>query len=94
MKDAPHEVKHVVETSELPSLMAPHAPAKLPRTDRCRRHRLLAVFVGLDRQAEGDRAHACESVLDGRVVRQADSRRPRRRRRVLGGETFFRVRAG
>ena len=69
------------------------APATKAAATRLRRHRLLAVFVGLDRQTEGHRPHACEPVLDRRAVCEADPRHHRERRGVLRGQAVLRVRS-
>ena len=60
--------------------------------DDLRRRLLLALFVGLDRRAEGHRARALEPDRDRGALREADPRHPRGRRRVLGGEAVLRLR--
>ncbi len=60
--------------------------------DARRRRRVLALFVGLDRQAEGHGARARQPALDRRALREADPRHHRGRRRVLGGEAVLRLR--
>ena len=60
--------------------------------DDLRRRLLLALFVGIDRRAEGHRAPAFEPDPDGGALREADPRHSRGRRRVLGGEAVLRVR--
>ena len=60
--------------------------------DDLRRRLLLALFVGIDRRAQGHRAPAFEPDPDGGALREADPRHPRGRRRVLGGEAVLRLR--
>ena len=54
--------------------------------------RLLALFVGLDRQAQGHGAHPRQPVLDRRAVRQAGARPDRGRRLLLGRQAVLRLR--
>ena len=67
--------------------------ARQARPHPCRRSRFLALFVGLDRPAERDRAFACQSVLDDRALRQGDPR-PHGDRRLLFGSQAFRLGLG
>ena len=73
-------------------LDAPRA-ARAARRDPRRRSRLLALFVRLDRPAQGDRPFARQPVLDGRALRQGDPRPARGRRLLLGGQAVLRLRA-
>ncbi len=59
--------------------------------DPCRRAGLLALFVGLDRHAEGREAFAFQSCRDRRYLCQAGARHPRGRCLSLGGETVLRL---
>ncbi len=85
----PFDWRRVLERSD----RRRHARPSKRSYDRLRRHRVLAVFVGLDRQAERHGPHARESVLDRRVVCEADSWHCRKRRGVLRGQTVLRVRS-
>ena len=59
--------------------------------DPCRRAGLLAVFVGLDRHAQGRAASACKPRRHRRDLRQTGARHSRGRCRTVGGETVFRL---
>src|SRR6202049_1340677 len=63
------------------------------RGNPCRRTGILAVFVGLDRHAEGRAASAFQPGGDGGNLRQAGARHPRGRRRPIGRKTVFRLRS-
>ena len=63
------------------------------RADHVRRRVLLALFVGLDRHAEGHGARPFEPDPDRRALRQAGARHSGKRRRVLRGEAVLRLRA-
>ncbi len=58
-----------------------------------RRGGVLALFVRIDRRAEGGEARPCQPARHRRYLRRARARHPGRRRRVLGGETVLRLRA-
>ena len=61
------------------------------RADHARRHRVLALHLGLDRQAEGRGACACRPQADQRSLRRADPRHHRERRLLFGGEAVLRL---
>ncbi len=61
------------------------------RADHARRHVLLALHVGLDRQAQGRRAYARRSQAHRRSLRQADPRHRRKRYLLFGGEAVLRL---
>ena len=61
------------------------------RRDPCRRAGVLALFVGLDRHAQGRAASAFQSRGDGGDLRQAGARHSRGRCRPVGGKTVFRL---
>ena len=50
-------------------------PLAAPARDARRRPGVLALFVGIDRQAEGHRPHARQRLVDGRALRQGRARR-------------------
>ena len=56
-----------------------------------RRSRLLALFVRLDREAEGDGAFARQPLLDDRALRQGDPGAEGERRLLLGGQALLRL---
>src|SRR6188472_2170664 len=60
--------------------------------DHERRHRILALHLGLDRKAERRRACAREPQADRRSVRHAGCGPEGKRRLLLGRETVFRLR--
>ena len=60
--------------------------------DARRRPGLLALLVGLDRQAEGHGAHARQPLVDGRALRQGRARPDRERRLLLGRQALLRLR--
>ena len=60
--------------------------------DPCRRAGILALFVGLDRHAQGRAAPAFQSAGDRGDLRQAGARHPRGRRLPFGGKTVLRLR--
>ena len=62
------------------------------RADDARRYVLLALHVGLDRQAERRRAHPRRSKTHRRSLCRANSRHHRKRRLLLGGKTVLRLR--
>ena len=51
------------------------AAARRPGRDARRRPGVLALFVGIDRQAQGHGAHPRQRLVDGRAVRQERARR-------------------
>ena len=59
------------------------------RGDACRRAGVLALFVGLDRHAQGRAASAFQSRGDGGHLRQAGARHSRGRRRPVGGKAVL-----
>ena len=61
-------------------------------TDDRRRRLFLALFVGLDRRAEGYGTRALEHDPDRRALRPPRPWNPRRRCRILGGQAFLRLR--
>ena len=61
------------------------------RRDPCRRAGVLAVFVGLDRHAQGRAASAFQSRRDRGDLRQTGARHSRGRCRAVGGKTVFRL---
>ena len=71
-------------------------PAPRPLDEACphprRRSRLLALFVRLDRQAEGDGAFARQPLLDDRALRQGDPRPAGERRLLLRRQALLRLR--
>ena len=82
MARAAHEVKHVVVSRPAAAAADGHArlrraagraagDAAGARRDARRRHRVLALFVGLDRAPEGHRAHARQPALDRGALRPA-----------------------
>ena len=62
------------------------------RAHHARRRLLLALLLGLDRNAQGHGARALEHDSHRRALRQAHPRHPRGRRRVLRGEAVLRLR--
>ena len=57
------------------------------------RRLLLALFLGLDRPAQGRRAPAARHGGDQRALRRARARRARGRRQLLGGQALLRLRS-
>ena len=71
--------------------LARAAAADEARPHACRRSRLLALFVGLDRAAEGHGAFARQPVLDDRALRQGDPGPAGERRLLLGRQALLRL---
>ncbi len=61
------------------------------RADRARRYRVLALHLGLDRQAEGRGALPCRSQAHRRSLRRAVSRHHRERRLLFGRQAVLRL---
>ena len=61
------------------------------RGDPSRRAGVLALFVGLDRHAQGRAAPAFQPRRDGGDLRQTGARHSRGRRRSFGGKTVLRL---
>ena len=61
------------------------------RADRARRHRVLALHLGLDRQAQGRGACPRRSEAHRRSLRRAVSQHHRERRLLFGGEAVLRL---
>ena len=74
-------------------LIAASRAGRLHRADHARRYRLLALHLGLDRQAEGRRACACEPEAHQRSLCRADPWASRGRRLLFGGEAVLRLRS-
>ena len=80
-------------SSSRPSSAAP-TPAAQAGRHRGRRSRLLALFVGLHRPAQGHGALARQPLLDRRALRQGRAAAARGRRLLLGGQAVLRLRPG
>ena len=74
-------------------LPRPRGAAHEARPHPRRRSRLLALFVRLDRPAEGDGSFARQSLLDDRTLRQADPGPEGERHLLLRRQAFLRLRA-
>ena len=61
------------------------------RADRARRYRVLALHLGLDRQAEGRGALPCRSQAHRRSLRRAVSQHHRERRLLFGRQAVLRL---
>ena len=68
------------------------ADARIARADRRRRHRVLALLVGLDRPSEGTVHTHANLYWTAGTLRAERARLARGRRRVLRGEALLRLR--
>jgi benzoate-CoA ligase len=102
MAQAKNEVKHLIvagPAETLPagalafdSLLAASEPLAEPAATRGDDPGVLAVFVGLDRQAQGHGPHPRQRLVDDRAVRQAGARPDRSRRLLLRRQALLRLR--
>ena len=76
---------------EFEDFLAGAAPLTKACAHACRRSRVLALFVGLDRQAQGDGAFARQPLLDDRALRQGDPGPARERRLLLRRQALLRL---
>ena len=94
--DLDHVIVSGEQSARLPAVRGPdrrRRAGRLHRADHRRRHRVLALHLGLDRQAERRGACARQPEADRRSLRHADRRHEGKRRLLFGGETVFRLRA-
>ena len=80
-------------TTHSKTLIAACEAGGLHRADHARRHRLLALFLGLDRQAQGRRARQASLQLTDDLYAGADPRHHRERRLLLGRQAVLRLRS-
>ncbi len=80
-------------SSRFEDLLAARAAGALHRADHPRRHVLLALHLGLDRQAQGGGACACQPAADRRSLCRRRSRPERERPLLLGRQAVLRLRA-
>ena len=93
------DLDHVIVSGDNPhgyrlfeDLIGADEPEDLHRADHRRRHGVLALHVGLDRQAEGRRARARQPQAHRRSLRHAGRRPEGERRGLFGGEVVLRLR--
>ena len=98
IKDSP-DLEHVIVSGDNPhgyrlfeDVIGADEPEPYTAPTTERRHGVLALHLGLHRQAEGRGACACQLEAHRRSLRHAGRRPEGKRRRLFGGETVFRLR--